>query len=58
MKMDKDMSIRKLHAQAVDKVMSPSETKTEVHSIRDTDDGPYWGKELGTPALGNTRIDC
>lgn len=44
-----------MHAAMVDKIMTPNTTSIEPKGLRDTDDGPYWGKQLSIAPLGATR---
>lgn len=53
-----NLSIAQQHDAMLDKIMTPPDPGANtVQGLRDTDDGPYWGKELPTPALGSGRIN-
>lgn len=44
-----------IHMAMVDKIMTPNPIALESKGLRDTDDGPYWGKTLSIAPLGAAR---
>lgn len=53
---EEPQSIAQMHQQHLEQILTPSDSFNEVSGLRDTDDGPYWGHQLDTPALGSSRI--